>query len=263
MPEEPEVVDTVKVDTPDETKADITPPEEDTGADDKLIFDKYKDINAAGEAYKSAEAKISEQGKELSETKGELERLKQQSDLSKTLGAINETLKPKEPVVDWEAEKLRLIEEAQDDPGKAIIRALELSSGWSKADQDALKKQLEAQKVETQTLIAEMQKSNKQLNPEYIANKELADELVEGGMDIDKATAMAGVLNARMAPQTPDRATPPTSVNGDRVPVKDEPKAKFYTDKEREDFKAQGLLTDEDMDEREAEYATEQQKAGV
>jgi hypothetical protein len=101
--------------------------------------------------------------------------------------------------------------------------------------------------AELRSMVATMQESMGNLNPDYVENKALIDELVENGMP--KASAIAWAKKNG----TSEGRVLPASMNG-TIKRGGEKKTVYYTKDDREWMKANDGLTDADIDELEAEY---------
>ena len=258
------VVDTLDTETQTEGAGDGSPA---TGADtekgnEELFFGKYKTKEEAEKAYKEAERTMSEKAQEAKEYKRRLEEAETQAKLADSISKLAEAQNrpAEEETLDIDAFANDLAENHGID-ADAVKKILEVNDSWIRESSKSVagKQEIEALRSETEQLKAALQEVSGTVvknQPDYVQNKDIVDGLVEKGMKLSDAIDTAKSIKKQLGVvEQPERINPPASINGSRVastPPKDE---EILTDKEKAEWKADGL-TDEDI----AKYEQEQRE---
>jgi len=168
--------------------------------------------------YKELHSKMGQMSGEVGELRKLKERIETDNKLADVLKVATELTanKDKKPEFDYEAWEASLLEEAQENPGLALKKALRAQASWSAQDKAELKSQYEKEMSEMKQLVASLGEVVETTTPEYQQNKELIDKLRDKGMSIKDAKAFAKEIRESM-PAIEERRTPPSGISPTRV----------------------------------------------
>ena len=217
-----------------------------------LIFGKYKTIEEAEKGYKAAERLISRQGQTLSERETKLKDLEDKANLTRAIESLAAKSKQETQPTNEDYDKFisQLGEEFQSNPAEATKKLVGMTGSWLSDVERKTTKYSDDKVSVLEGRLANIQSMLEKLDPAYVKDKELIDELVDGGMSQAAAKKFVAKLDSPDAPV--QRSRPPLSPTGNRqgsAPVQ------YFTAKDRAEAKAEGL-SDEDIANLEAEYKT-------
>lgn len=217
-----------------------------------LIFGKFKDISEAEKSYREAEKKISQQGQELSAREARLRDLEEKSNLAKLIETVAAARKQESnPGVDFEKFVATIGEEMQQNPTEAVKKLMNANGAWLNESESRVKKHSDDKVSSLEQKLALVLDKLEKMDPTYQKDKDIIEELVEGGMSLDKAKAFVSKLDKPDAPV--QRARPPMTPSGGAKPAGGMPV--FLTAKDKAECKAEGM-TEKEIQELESEYRT-------
>lgn len=209
----------------------------------ELILGKYKDMDEAQKGMKELE-------KKFHQVSAENAALREKTELKQVLEKMTEMSSSKDSTDDsverLNEEFARIADDFREDPEEGVKKMSSLMNAWIIDEGRKVKAETSKEVSELRQSLSELRESMGNMNPDYIENKELVDELVSDGMAKAKAIDWAKKMKG-------SSRVLPTSLSGSRI-RESEKKSVYLTKEDRARMKAYDGLTDEDLDMLEASY---------
>jgi len=247
----------VQQDTTEAPVESSTPPE-DTGSEEgatstpaKLLFGKFKDETEAEKAYRELERKLGEQGSEVGNLRKELSSVQERTQLSDVLTKLSERMEHKQPEVDFEKFADELSAGMAENPTEATKKLLKAVGSWTASDRDTLLKEIKSLKGDIEKIRGDLTEKLETSDDFYIANKEMINEMVQGGMRLGEAKNFLKKIVQDKDVGRGSAKVPATVSGGSRTAAKSN--GSYLTADDRADMKRDGF-TDGEIEEMEATY---------
>jgi len=222
----------------------------------KVLFGKHEfpDLETAGKSYESAVAELNRTKQSLHEHEQEMTVLRQQAELSAKLDKLVANTTPKEAAPDFDAfveQQAQSLGWDETETARFKAQAM-LTSGWLGEQDKRWQQRFESATSDYQKSLAELREAQERLAPDYLAHREDIDRLSkEYGLPLAKAKKLYGEILEKASPTAPPRGTPPTGPDASRVTPPRSERQPYLSPEEREVFKAQHGLTEDDLNELE------------
>jgi len=263
MPEVETVADNI-VDAQSQLKGQTVPTDVDNTDKTEVLPEKLrgKSPEEIAKMYLEEEKKMGEMGNQIGDLKKQLEAVQQNNQLAETVAKVAEmaaTKEPEKPKTDWDAVKEQMIQKHGEEIGTAMYETLATTNSWISEDVSAAKSEIEKAKAELAEQVQALKREQIKLTPEYRENQEWVDKLVDGGMSVEAAIAMASTITEALPAKAPERIQPPVGVGGSRTTA-DEPKEVVYI---TEEDKVKMGLSDEEAAELNEDYKRRMERGDV
>lgn len=222
----------------------------------------FKDKGEAEKGYKAAQAKITEVTTKLSEMESEMESLKSKADMKEVLLALSQ--KREEPDSGAQRQNFdQFVETIRDDLTNAPDQAVRKLTTWQHAlveeERKGRSKDMEAIQSEIRGLKTELEETKERSDSFYQEHKDVIDELVTGGMKVKHAKSFLKKFADKVRPAE-EEGTPPILPAQSRGGPAAKPPEAYLTAEDKERFKRDLEMSDEQIAKMESDYQARAKK---